>query len=146
MEGTQRQLRARLANRLRGDDTHRFAEVYHLHRREIAAVTHPAQPALRLAREHGTNANRLDARLLDIARRLLVDQIARFGEHTLASRLIALVRILDLLGGDVADDALGERLDDILALFQRGDIETLNCPTVFLRNGHVLSDVDEPSR
>ena len=37
-----------------------------VHRRQVAAVAHAAETALRLAREHGADLDRLDARLFDL--------------------------------------------------------------------------------
>ena len=59
-------------------------------------------------------------------RLLFVDQLTGFDEQRAAARLVELVRILDVLGGDVADDTLGQRLDHVLAFLQRGDLETLD--------------------
>src|SRR6266545_1356966 len=66
VEGPQRQLRTRLADRLRGQNADRLAEVHHVHRREVAAVAHPAHAAFRLARQHGADLHRLDARTLGL--------------------------------------------------------------------------------
>ena len=90
--------------------------------------------------------NRLDARLLDRARRLLVDQLTRLDQQRAAARLVDLVRILDVLGGDVADDTLGERLDDVLAFLQRADLEALDRAAILLGDRHVLRDVHETTR
>ena len=60
------------------------------------------------------------------ARLLFVDQLTGFDDERAATRLIQLVRILDVLGGEVADDALGQRLDHVLAFLQRGHLETLD--------------------
>ena len=57
VEGAQRELRARLADRLRGDDADRLAEVDHRHGGQVAAVAHPAEPALRLAGEHASGSS-----------------------------------------------------------------------------------------
>ena len=56
VEGAQRELRARLADRLRGDDADRLADVDHRHRRQVAAVAHAAETALRLAGEHASGS------------------------------------------------------------------------------------------
>src|SRR5262249_25082992 len=115
VERAQRQLRARLTDRLRGNDTNRFAKVDHVHGRQVAAVAHAAETTLRLAREDGADLHHLDARLFDLHGLLFVDQHARFDQQRAASRLVQLVRILDVLGGEVADDTFREWLDDILA-------------------------------
>ena len=46
VEGPQRQLRARLADRLRGQNADRLAHVHHVHGGQVAAVAHPADAAL----------------------------------------------------------------------------------------------------
>ena len=119
VERTQRELRARLTDRLRGNDTDRFAEVDDVHRRQVAAVAHAAETALRLTGEDGADLDHLDARLFDLRRLLFVDQLTRFDEQRAAARLVELVRILDVLGGEVADDTLGQRLDHVFAFLQR---------------------------
>ena len=62
------------------------------------------------------------------------------------TRLVGLVRILDVLGRDVADDALGQRLDDVLAFLQRADLETHDRAAILLGDRHVLRDVHETTR
>ena len=57
-----------------------------------------------------------------------------------------LVRILDVLGRNVADDTLGERLDHVLAFLQRGDLETLDRAAILFGDRHVLRDVHETTR
>src|SRR5439155_25760781 len=91
--GPQRELRARLTDRLRGQNADRFAEVHHVHRGEVAAVAHAAYTALGLAREHGADLHRLDPRILDGLRGLFDDELARFDQHLGPAVLIELVRI-----------------------------------------------------
>src|SRR5688572_12199478 len=112
VERAQRELRSRLADRLGRDDADGLAEVHHGHGRQVPAVAHPAQPALGLAGEHRTNLDVLDAGLFDVARRVFVDELTRLDENRRTTGFIPLVRILDILGGNVADDALRQRLDD----------------------------------
>src|SRR5262249_44516497 len=132
VERTQRELRARLADRLRGDDADGFAKVDHVHGRQVAAVAHAAETALRLACEDGADLHRLDAGFLDLNRLLSAEERARLDQQRAAPRLVELVRILDVLGGEVADDTLRERLDDVLAFLQRGDLETLDGAAILL--------------
>ena len=61
VERTHRQLRARFADRLRGDDADRFADFNRSTGREVAAVTLDAAAATRFAGQHRTNANALHA-------------------------------------------------------------------------------------
>ena len=120
VERSQRELRARLADGLRGDDADRFAQVDDVHRRQVAAVAHAAETALRLTGEDGADLHRFDARLFDLRAPSLRRSADRPRRERAAARLIQLVRILDVLGGEVADDALGQRLDHVLAFLQRG--------------------------
>ena len=146
VERAKRELRARLADRLGGNDTDRFAEIDHVHGGQISAVAHAAQSTLRLAGEHRANLDRLDTRLLDRARRVLVDQLASLDEQRATTRLVHLVRILDVLGRHVADDALRQRLDDVLAFLERADLETEDRAAILLADRHVLRHVDETPR
>ena len=52
VERTHRELRARLADRLGGDDADRLADVDHVAAREVAAVAQRADAAAGLAGEH----------------------------------------------------------------------------------------------
>ena len=75
MERAHRQLRARLADRLRGDDADRQAELDQLAGREVAAVALGAAAAAAGARQHRPDADLLDAAFLDGRRLLLVDLV-----------------------------------------------------------------------
>ena len=79
-------------------------------------------------------------------RRLLVDQLTSLGQHRRATRLVGLVRILDVLGRHVADDALRQRLDDVLAFLEGADLETHDRAAILLGDRHVLRDVHEAAR
>src|SRR5439155_9930499 len=116
VEGPQGQLRARLADRLRGQNPDRLAEVHHIHRGKVAAVAHPAHAALRLARQDRPDLHRLDARILDGLRGLLDDELAGFDQHLGPAVFIKLVWIHHLFECYATDDALAQRLDDVLAL------------------------------
>ena len=65
VEGPHRQLRARLADRLRRDDADRLADLDHLAGRQHAAVAQAADAALGLAGQNRTDLDALDAGLLD---------------------------------------------------------------------------------
>src|SRR5690606_24995855 len=87
VERPQRQLRARLADRLRGQDTDRLADVDHLHRREVAAVALLAQPATALAGEDRTDLHRRNPRVLDDVGAILVDQLAGLDQQLAVDRI-----------------------------------------------------------
>ena len=80
MESPHRQLRARLANRLGGNDAHRFADVDVRATCQITAVTCPAGTALALASQNRTDKHRVDTRLIDLIDLGLVDKLARLDQ------------------------------------------------------------------
>ena len=67
VERAHRELRARLADRLGGDDADRLADVDPVAAREVAPVAERAHAASRLAGEHRADDDLLDAGLLDAA-------------------------------------------------------------------------------
>ena len=137
MERAERELRSRLADRLGGDDADRLAEIDELARGEVAAVAVGADAALRLAREHGADLDLLDAALLDLRGHVLVDEHVR-----LADRL-ARLGIDDVVDHHAAEDAVAERLDDLLAVLERLRIHSHDRAAVVLGDDDVLRDVDE---
>ena len=146
MEGTERQLRTRLADGLRRDDTDGFAQIHHLHGGQIAAVAHAAQAALRFTGEHGTDLDRFDARIFNDLRRLFRDQRARFRQHARTSGLVAFHGIEDVLGRHVADETLGQGLDHVFAFLQRGRVEAEDRAAILFLDRHVLRHVDQSTR
>ena len=91
-------------------------------------------------------SNRLDPRILDRTRRLLVDQLARLDQQRAASRLVDLVRILDIFRCHVADDALREGLDHIFPFLERADLETEDRTAILFGDRHILRDVHQTAR
>ena len=53
------------------------------------------------------------------------------------------MHIIDVFSGHGADDALGKRLDDVLAFLQRSDLEAEDGSAIFLGDRDILRDVDE---
>src|SRR5690606_11446073 len=137
VERPQRELRARLTDRLRRQDAHRLADVHHLHGGQVAAVAHPAEPALRLARQHGPDLDRLDARRLDGLGHLLVDHLPGPNDQ------FAVDRVVDIIERDVADDPVLQRLDDVFAFLERRHLDAQDRPAVLLGDRDVLRHVHE---
>src|SRR5438093_3115071 len=106
VERAHRELRARLADGLGGDDADRFAGVHELAAREVASVAGAADAVLRVAAERRAHANALHAGLRDRLRDHLVDLVATLHDGR------AGLRMLDLLRGQSAEHAVLERLDD----------------------------------
>ena len=140
VERAHRELRARLADRLAGDDADRLADVHLVAAREIAPVALGAHAALRLAGEHRADDDLLDARLLDDVDEVLVELGVRRDEH------LAGERVDDVLERDAAEDAVAERLDDLAGVLELGDADAVERPAVELGDDRVLRDVDEAPR
>src|SRR5438105_3154841 len=146
VEGAQRQLRARLADGLRRQDADGFAQIHHVHGGEVAAVAHATHATLCLAGEHRADPDRLEPRVLDRLRGLLVDQLAGLDQHLGPLVLVQLVRIGDFVQGHAAHQTLAQGLDDVLALLERRHLETQDRAAVFLGDRDVLCHVDQAAR
>src|SRR6185436_17687896 len=109
VERAHRQLRAGLADRLRGDDADREAELNETPGRQIAAVALRAATAARRARQHGADLDALDARIFNRVRELFVELACRRDDD------FARRRIDDVLEGHAADDAVAQPFDDFTA-------------------------------
>src|SRR5438477_1613078 len=145
VERPHRQLRARLADRLRGDDADRVADLRHLAARQERAVAGLAHAGLRLAREH--RAHRHDevlggvGELLDdLAHPRHGELLAPLGDHRLA-RPAGRKRLVHVLGEDAARDALVQPLR-----IEERQLDELLRLAVLLADDHVLRDVDETPR
>src|SRR5207342_1369824 len=110
MEGAHGQLRARFANRLRGDYADRLADINRRTACKIAAIATGTDAVARLASQHRTDDHRVDAGLVDALDLLFVDQFASRNDNR------AVQGIDDVHGRAAAQDALGQRRNDIAAL------------------------------
>src|SRR3989442_14929199 len=140
VERPHRQLRAGLADGLRGDDAHRLAQLGQAAGAEVAAVAEHADAALGVTGEAGADAHALEARVLDLLRRLLDDLVVGLDDDLLRQGLA------DVFRGHPAQDAVPERLDDVAALDERRGVAVLHAPAVVLAHHDVLGDVDDAAR
>src|SRR5439155_14269333 len=85
------QLRAGLADRLRGDDADRFADVDLAPAGEVAAVALDADAAPGLAGQHRADLDLLDARFLDLLDLVLVDLLVGLDQHLVRERILDVV-------------------------------------------------------
>ena len=140
VEGPHRQLRARLADRLRRDDADGFADVHHRAARQVTTVAHGADAFLRLAGQRRADPDVLQRRLLDHVGLALVDQLALGHDHLVGPRAQR------VLGRDAAQNALAERRDDLAVVDRglRGD-RVLGAAIVAAHDA-VLRHVDETPR
>src|SRR5215472_5213399 len=133
------ELRAGLADGLRGDDPDGLAELDHAAGGEVAAIAQRAHAAPRLASEHGTDAHTVDAGGLDGVGELFVDFLVHVDND------VAL-EVLDFVQGNAANDAVTERLDFHPGFDNGLDVNAVGGAAVVLVDDHILRDVDEPTR
>src|SRR5271168_1545358 len=137
VEGTHRELRARLANRLRGNDSDRLAQVDEVAAAEIASVTFHAHALARLAGKHGANLDSLDARIFDALDLVLIDHLVGLHQHFVGER------VTDVFEGDAAEHAIAEAFDDLTAFDQRRHLDSVQRAAIVLDNDRVLRHVDQ---
>src|SRR5205823_9189250 len=140
VERTHRELRARLADRLGGDDADRFADLDELAASEIASVAAAADSAARFAGQHRTDLHLLDTSFLNRVREVFGDLVILRNEH------LARQRIVDLLLRDAADDTVAKRLEDVAAFHDRRDDDAVERLAILLGDDDVLRHVDETAR
>jgi len=106
---------------------------------QVAAVALHAHAALGLAGQHGADLDPLDAGGLDFRCQVfgdfLVDAYDRLTRE----------RILYVLERHASDDTVAERLDDLPALDDRGDVDPVERVAVDQRDDDILGDVDQPA-
>src|SRR5436309_3515944 len=140
VERPHRELRAGLADGLSGDDADGLAQLGQAAGAEVAAVAEHADAALGVAGEAGADAHALQARVLDLLRELFDDLGVGLHDDLVGQR------VPHVLGGDAAEDAVPQRLDDVAALDERGGLDVLHGAAVVLADDHVLGHVDQPPR
>ena len=140
VEGTHGELRARLADRLRGDDAHGLADGDRPAARQVAPVAVRAHAVAGLAGDRGTHLDLVHALGLEQPHQLLIEQRADADQHVLVARLD------DVLGQDASQHALAECLDDVAAFDQRGHRQAIAGAAVLFRHHQVLGDVDQTAR
>src|SRR5438105_1895344 len=104
MERTHRELRARFADRLGGDDADRLPDLDQLAGRQVAAVAQAAHAFPRLAGEHRPHLDLGDAGLDQVPSLDVIDLGAFLDHHLLA------LGVEDVGGGDAPGDPLEQRL------------------------------------
>ena len=138
VERTHGELRARLADRLGGDDPHRLADLDRAVGGQVAPVALLAHPLLRLAGQHGADAHRLHANALDPVRDVVGNLLVYVDENLAGNRMA------HPLQGELPGDAVAQRLDDLLAILDRALVDAVDGAAVHLVHHHVLGDVDQP--
>src|SRR5262245_31477129 len=131
------ELRAGLADRLRGDDADSFAEIDRRAAGEIAPVALGTDAVAGFAGQDRADADLLHARLLERIDLFLLDQLAGLDDH-LAGR-----GILDVLGGGAAEHALAERHRDLARLPNGASGDAVLGAAILFSDDAVLRHVDQ---
>ena len=137
VERTERQLRTRLADGLCGDDADDFAFLNHASRSQVAAVALRADAAARLAGQHRTDLHRLQRRFLDGFGDRLGDLLAGPADHLAGQRVDHVVQ------GHTSEDAVVQRLHDVVVALDGRSGQTAQRAAVLLVDDDVLCDVDQ---
>src|SRR5581483_3581298 len=119
VKGTHGELRAGLADGLRGDDAGGFAEFDQAAGSEVASVAQGADTALGFAGEHRANLDALHAGGLNLNGQLFRDFLVEIDDD------VAFV-VLDLLQRNAADDAIAHVLDDVASFHDGSDVDAVD--------------------
>ena len=137
VEGSHRQLGARLTDRLGGDDPHRLAHAHRLAVGQVGAIAFGADADLALTVEGGADLHLGDSSVLDPLG-------VRLGHHLVAvHQHLAGSGVQHIVGYIAAQQALGKILDDTAAVHDVTDHNTLMGAAVVLPNDDILGDVHQ---
>src|SRR5690606_21735359 len=133
-----RQLGARLADRLGGDNTNRLAEVDHVATGQVATVAVGADAEGRFAGDRRAHVDRLDAGGFQLVDPCLVQQGVAGDD-----RVFVVARQVHVFGDDPAQHAVAQRLDHVAAFHDRGHGQAVVGTAVGLGDHDVLGHVDQ---
>src|SRR5450755_4759968 len=139
VEGTHGELGSRLADRLRRDHAHRFADVNAMTTTQIAAVAPSANAVTGLASDGRTHHDLIDAHLFQEFDQLFIDQRTGLDQHFAARRNDHVFR------GHTTQNALAQAFDHVAALDDRGDRQAEARAAIDLGHHQVLRHIDQPS-
>ncbi len=139
VEGTHGELRAGLADGLRGDDADRFAELDHLAGRQVAAVALARSSRAWLSQVSTERILSCSTPIFSSALAVgFVDEVVRLDE-----RRLPVTGSLTVFAGDAADDA-GREIDDFfVTLVDRRDDDAVGGAAIVLGDDDVLRRIDE---
>src|SRR5580700_5539771 len=139
VEGAHRELRARLADRLRGDDPDGLAHIHRRAAREIAAVALAANAVLGFAGQDGADLNYLDPGRVDAVDVPFLNHFAG-GEDDRARGLF------QILGRGAAKDSRRERGDNLARVDDRAHPNPVPRSAIEHGNNRVLRHIDKTAR
>ncbi len=136
VERAHRELRAGLADGLRGDHSGGFPQLDRAAGGEVASVAAGASAAASLARQDGTNLDALDAGSLNGVGQFLVNLLVDLDDD------VAFV-VFDSLERDAAHHAIAQRLDFDARFENRRDVNAVDRAAIDLADDDVLRHVHE---
>src|SRR5208282_6823970 len=137
MEGAHRELRAGLADRLRGDGPDRLAQVDQMAAAEVASVALDAHPLARLAGQHRADLDALGAGVLDRLDLIFVDHFVGADQDFVGER------VAHVFERDAAEYAVAEPLDNLAAFDQRSHLDAVDRAAIQLGDDRILRHVDQ---
>ena len=138
VERTHRQLRAGLADRLRGHHAHGLAEVDQVATAQVAAVAVGADAEAAFAGDGRAHLERLHAGVFQLLHPCFVEQGVAGDD-----RILVVARQEHVLGHHAAEHAVAQRLDHVAAFHDRGHGQAVAGAAVGLGDHHVLCHVDQ---
>src|SRR6266540_3742151 len=141
VERAHRELGARLADGLGGNDADGFAEFDARAGGQVAAVAVHANAQLGLAGEHGADLHLLDTGDFDGLGLEFVDLIVGLDQGGLGR-----ARILDVIARTAADEPVAQLDDLVLALVDGTDPNAVGGAAILLADNHVLGNVHQFAR
>ena len=137
MERPHGQLRARLADRLGGDGAHGQALLDELPGRHVRAVAQRADAAGRVTGQRAADLHGVDAKRLDFAGNVLVN------EQVLTDDRLVGDRVNDVVEAGTADDHVPQWDVDFLTLVDGAFGDAALGPAIMKEHNHGLRDVVE---
>src|SRR5688572_17357494 len=137
MECAHRELRARLANRLRRNHTYRLANFHWSSGSQIASVAFDAAAPARLAGQHRANSDALYSGTLNLGRQVFVDFLIRFDDDA------SLDRVDNILERRATHDPISQRLDFLAAFYDSAGRNASQSSAIGLADDYVLGHVHQ---
>ena len=140
MEGAHGQLRARLADRLGGDNTNRFADINQHTTTQIATITLRAKTEARVACQRRTDFDFVNTGRINCVNHVFVEQRARLDDHRPA------IRLHGISDRDTAENALAQCFDNFAAFDQRFYSQAVGGAAIIFGHHQILRHVNQTTR
>ena len=140
MEGTERQLGTRLTDGLGGNHADHFTFLHHTGRREVAAIAFGAHALAAFAGENGTDFDLFDRQAFDGRRDVFGDFVTGCHDEFSGQRIVHIVH------GAAAENALAERFDHFVLALDGGGDEAAEGAAVFLVDDDIVRNIHQTAR